>query len=435
MSKRIALLVTLACLMLFTGSAMAQGPQPPVPTHSDATWQATYWNNTTLSGTAVKQQSEASINYDWGSGSPTSGVNADGFSVRWTRYIDEPAGTYRFTAVSDDGIRVWVDSVLIVNEWSDHAVRTTTVDRALTAGHHLITVEYYENGGNAVARFSWAPVTVITNWRGEYFNNTGLTGAAAVVRDEANVSFNWGTGSPAPGVIGVDNFSARFSRTMSLPAGNYQFSVTADDGVRLWVNGHLLIDAWQIQSQRTFNGSIYLPGGNVPLVLEYFEAGGLAVAQLSWTTGTTPPPGPPPAGAVIVDDNSAGFVRGGASTSWRQANIGYNGHIYWTKNNDQQRPNYNWGRWYPTLAAGRYEVFVFIPSNYASTNQARYWVSHRDGYTLRVVNQAIYSDQWVSLGTYYFRGTNADYVSLSDITYEPFVTKMIGFDAAKWEPR
>jgi hypothetical protein len=421
-------------MLALSSTAFAQGSQPPVPQHSEATWQAAYWNNTTLTGTPVKQQSESAINYDWGNGAPAPGINADGFSARWTRYIDEPAGTYRFTAVSDDGIRVWIDNELIVNEWNDHAVRTTNVDRTLSAGHHLITVEYYENGGQAVARLSWAPITVITNWRGEYFNNTALTGPAAAVRDEANVSFNWGGGSPWPGIIGTDNFSARWSRTLSLPAGNYHFSATVDDGVRLWVNGHLLVDAWQVQSVRTFGGDIYLPGGNVAIVMEYFEAGGLAVAQLSWTTGTTPPP-PPPTGVVIVDDSSGGFVRGGTASSWRNANVGYNGHIFWTKNNDQQRPNYNYGRWYPTLGAGRYEVFVYIPSNYANTTQARYWVSHRDGFTLRIVNQAIYSDQWVSLGTYTFRGTNADYVSLSDITYEPYITKMIGFDAAKWEPR
>ncbi|MEZ4593877.1 MAG: hypothetical protein R3D55_22450, partial [Chloroflexota bacterium] len=62
-------------------------------------------------------------------------------------------------------------------------------------------------------------------------------------------------------------------------------------------------------------------------------------------------------------------------------------------------------------------------------------VSHRDGFTLRVVNQLAYSDQWVSLGTYTFRGSSSDYVSLSDVTGEKYLSRIVGFDAVKWEGR
>ena len=62
-------------------------------------------------------------------------------------------------------------------------------------------------------------------------------------------------------------------------------------------------------------------------------------------------------------------------------------------------------------------------------------MSHAGGYTQRIVNQSATSGQWVSLGTYTFRGTAQDYVSLSDVTYEPYLTRLIGFDAVKWVPR
>jgi len=109
--------------------------------------------------------------------------------------------------------------------------------------------------------------------------------------------------------------------------------------------------------------------------------------------------------------------------------------MIWTYNNDYARANYNWGRWYPSLSAGRYEVFVYIPSKNATATTARYWVSHRDGFTLKIVNQMNYSDQWVSLGTYWFRGSSSDYVSLSDVTGEAYLTRIVGFDAARWEAR
>ena len=109
--------------------------------------------------------------------------------------------------------------------------------------------------------------------------------------------------------------------------------------------------------------------------------------------------------------------------------------MLWTYNNDRVRSYYNWARWYPSLSAGRYEVFVHIPYRYTTTAGARYWVRHSGGYTLRVVNQSSYDNAWVSLGTYWFSGTSADYVSLADVTYEPYKSRLIAFDAVKWEPR
>jgi hypothetical protein len=106
-----------------------------------------------------------------------------------------------------------------------------------------------------------------------------------------------------------------------------------------------------------------------------------------------------------------------------------------TKNNDRVRPNYNWARWYPALAARKYEVLVYIPHRFSTTSSARYWVSHAGGTTLRVVNQSAYSDQWVSLGTYRFQGNKNDYVSLADVTFEPYLSRLIAFDAVKWVPR
>jgi hypothetical protein len=54
---------------------------------------------------------------------------------------------------------------------------------------------------------------------------------------------------------------------------------------------------------------------------------------------------------------------------------------------------------------------------------------------LRVVNQNTNGDRWVSLGTYSFNGGSSEYVSLADVTYETRVSRLIGFDAVKWEPR
>jgi hypothetical protein len=431
MRRKILILCGLIAVLAVSSPALAQGNSPE---HSDPTWQASYWNNTTLNGAPVLQRSEANLDYDWGSGSPGPGVNADGFSARWTRYLDLAAGTYRFTTTSDDGLRVYVDGNPIIDVWSDHPPLAAAADKALSAGHHLVVVEFYERGGGAVARVSWAAASPpITNWRGAYFNNKTLSGSPVLVRDDAQVNFQWGTGSPAPGTVGADGFSVRWTRTLNLTAGSYRFTMTVDDGARLWVNDHLLIDAWRDQAPRTYTGDMYMPGGGVPVKMEYYENSGGATARLSWAKQDGP--APPPAGEVIVEDGSADFTKGGSATGWRTAAEGHGGHLTWTQNNDWQRPNYNWARWYPKLAAGRYEVFVYIPDRYSTTGAARYWISHADGYTLRIVDQSTHGGQWVSLGAYRFRGNSEDYVSLADVTYEPYLSRLIAWDAAKWVPR
>jgi hypothetical protein len=426
MHKKTTILITLALALLVANPVLAQDE------HTDPRWQASYWNNTSLSGTPALQWQETSLDHDWGSGSPDPSVSSDGFSARWTKYIDVADGTYRFTATSDDGIRVWVDSALIIDQWNDHAMSTFTADKHMTSGHHWVQVEFYENMGFAAAKLSWAPTTSISDWRGEYFNNTSLSSSPALVRNDTQIDFDWGTGSPAPGTIGSDGFSVRWIRSINLAAGNYRFTATVDDGIRLWVNNHLLIESWRDQPPTTYSGDIYLPGGAVPIKMEYYENGGGAVARLSWSGGGSPPP---PSGTVIVDNTDAGFVKGGSYTGWRTAYEGYGGSLLWTYNNDRVRSYYNWARWYPSLSAGLYEVFVHIPYRYTTTSSARYWVRHSGGYTLRVVNQSLYDDDWVSLGTYWFSGTGADYVSLADVTYEPYVSRLIAFDAVKWEPR
>ena len=81
-------------------------------------------------------------------------------------------GEYTFIATSDDGMRVRVDGELVIDAWWDHSATRFSGTKSLTAGHHLVEVEYYEKSGLAVASLSWqAGPPPITDWKGEYFNN------------------------------------------------------------------------------------------------------------------------------------------------------------------------------------------------------------------------------------------------------------------------
>lgn len=259
----------------------------PEASAADSVWRARYYNNKSLSGTPVLEREERELNWDWGYGSPSSKVHYDGFSARWTRDVNFSAGNYRFSATMDDGMRVWVDDVLIIDSWKDGSVHTVTADRTLSSGDHRIKVEYFDDTFNAVAKLTWGPAGSVTinNWRGEYYNNANLSGSAVLVRDDANIDFNWGNGSPAPNVVNSDNFSVRWTRNVNFAGGSYRFTTQTDDGVRLWVNGALVIDKWRDQEASTYTADVTVPSGTVPIKMEYYDRGGGAVARLSWAAG------------------------------------------------------------------------------------------------------------------------------------------------------
>jgi hypothetical protein len=120
------------------------------------------------------------------------------------------------------------------------------------------------------------------------FPNAPFTGAATLVRTDAVVNFNWGTGSPDPS-ISSDHFTARWTGSVQAQFNEtYTFYITTDDGSRLWVNGQLIIDAWQDQPPTEWNGSIALTAGQrYNLEMDYYENQGGAVAMLSWSSPST----------------------------------------------------------------------------------------------------------------------------------------------------
>lgn len=301
------------------------------------------------------------------------------------------------------------------------------------------------------------PPAPTAGFTGEYFANPdasaaasaqALTGIPTLVRADPAIDFDWGTGSPDPR-LPADGFAVRWTGTISVTGdGAYTFAVTADNGVRLWVAGALLVDQWRDQAVTTHQATRYLGVGEHQVKLEYYQRSGPATVRLRWgamvptptvvppTAAPTPPPTATPLvrATVLVDEREAGFQRGGPASNWREASYGYGQHMLWTRNT--QSATSNWGRWTPALPGpGRYEVFVFIPDHYATTTAARYRLTHAGRQDERVVNQSLYNNQWFSLGTYDFDGKGGESVYLSDQTTERNLSRYIGFDAVKFEPR
>ncbi|MCD6289245.1 MAG: hypothetical protein J7M34_01985, partial [Anaerolineae bacterium] len=246
-------------------------PHPTAtPTPTVVGWHGEYYNNRSLVGAPALVRTDKAIDFDWGYSAPAPGLPANYFSVRWTRTMYFPEGVYEFYALSDDGVRVWVDGELIIDQWHDATGVTYTAEWTLNAGTHALRVEYYDDLGAARIRFWWKQVGNFPQWRGEYFDNINLTGTPRLVRNDAKIDFNWGQGAPASG-LPVNSFSVRWTRTISFDAGLYRFHVIVDDGARLYVDGDLLIDAWHDGSAREITAERELSAGPHDLRVEYYE--------------------------------------------------------------------------------------------------------------------------------------------------------------------
>jgi hypothetical protein len=168
-------------------------------------------------------------------------------------------------------------------------------DLPMTAGNHQITVEYFERWGSAALQFGWERHPCFADappesWRGEYFNNPSLAGAPVLVRNDGDggLNFDWGVQSPAASCgVPADDFSVRWSRKAILATGWHRFTVTADDGVRLFIDGRRVLDEWRHQAPATFTADVMLPAGTHRIVVEYYDRTGGATANVKWEMSRT----------------------------------------------------------------------------------------------------------------------------------------------------
>ena len=121
-----------------------------------------------------------------------------------------------------------------------------------------------------------------------YYNNTDFTGVT-VTRVDPTVDFNWGSGSPAPG-IGANTFSARWTGQVEAQfSGVYTFYTQSDDGARLWINGQQIINNWADRPPTESSGTIQLEAGQrYDIRMEFHEKNGSATARLLWSSASIP---------------------------------------------------------------------------------------------------------------------------------------------------
>ena len=272
-----------------TDTPPATNTPPPSPTATlvpslivATRWRGEYYANPDLWGTPALVRDDEAIGFDWQEGPPAPGLPADAFSVRWSGTATFQEGPYIFNATMDDGMRVYVDDELIIDEWRDRSARQAAASRYMSAGSHAMRVEYYERGHTALAKLWWERDRTFAGWKGMYWPNTSFLGNPALTRDDPNISFDWMMDGPGDGMP-VDRFSARWTRAVYFQEGSYRFHVQVDDGVRLWVDGQQIIDAWYDHSFHELTADYVIGGaGTHTIVVEYYDNAFEARIHVSW---------------------------------------------------------------------------------------------------------------------------------------------------------
>ena len=284
------------------------GYQSPAPAPSYPQWKGEYFNNPNLAGAPSVVRNDYAIAFNWGVGWPNPKISADNLSVRWTRTFNLSEGTYRFTVNVDDGARLWVDNVLVIDQWTTATGQVYVVDVPLGAGSHVVRMEYVEYTGVAFAYLTYAylglvapaqpiatpipgqtpvpptpPATGTTGgaWTCTYFGNQNLDDPVASVIVPV-LNFNWGGQSPYPGVP-KNLWSMRCTSVQYFPSsGLYQFNAQVDDGVRVFVDGNAVINSWTNHAGTTEVGTANLYYGPHNITVEYYQFGHDSLLTVWW---------------------------------------------------------------------------------------------------------------------------------------------------------
>ncbi len=169
-----------------TSSAFSNVASITVPAGCPGTitgWRGEYWANTSLSGPITLCRDDPVLDFSWADGAPAPGLPADGFSARWTRTMDLAGGEYQFDLYHDDGARLYIDNVLVVDNWCDNCAQWEVTTQTLAAGNHVIRMEMWENIG-----FASATLTLTLLPRDLPGAPSGLTATAA---SQTSINLSW----------------------------------------------------------------------------------------------------------------------------------------------------------------------------------------------------------------------------------------------------
>ncbi len=255
-------------------------------------WHGDYYGEPWVEGGRQYAQKDSVIQFDWGEGCPDRlsphPYVCNRFSIGWAAEPLLELGTHRILLYADEGYQLFIDGNKVQeagwdlgppygaeDDWYDLHVAGTE--------RHEITYNFHDQGGPAEARL-WIENLAHTEWTAQYFDNPTLTGAPMITQTEPAVFYDWGLGKPRtrPRLPSANGFSVRWSGPRYFHSGFYRFGLFADDGVRLSIDGELLVNEWHAGRGEYHSRLTYLGTGYHDVVIEYFEYEGEAEIRFWW---------------------------------------------------------------------------------------------------------------------------------------------------------
>jgi LysM repeat protein len=266
------------------------------PATSTGPWKGQYWNNRFLQGGPQMVRQEKAVDFNWGVGSPGDGIYHDNFSARFTRTRKFNAGWFRFGVWTDDGVRMWIDGHLVLDQWKDQAPTYYKVDRWMSAGNHNLKIEYYENTGGAQIRLNIAKIGAPSGptatpkppdetglWEGRYCSTRIIEECCCpTIRQDPEIYFDWGLDGPWD-TFRKDDFMIIWTRSVYFEGGTYRFTVDVDDGVKVLIDGASVIEEWYDTNGRVFHRDYEVSQGTHKVEVWYYEALKEARIKFDWT--------------------------------------------------------------------------------------------------------------------------------------------------------
>jgi uncharacterized protein (DUF1800 family)/fibronectin type 3 domain-containing protein len=154
MRKRTAITLSF-CNVLAVATLLAATPLQP---GTGFGLRGQYFNNKELRGAPSLIRTDSTINFVLGQRGPGFGINDNQYSVRWNGDVEAPVtGSYTFTTMSDDGVRLWVNGKKIIDNWSLHGPKRDVSQPVTLEGgkRYDIVLEYYENLGGSTIQLFW----------------------------------------------------------------------------------------------------------------------------------------------------------------------------------------------------------------------------------------------------------------------------------------
>lgn len=386
--------VTLTVSTIFKARAFLSGAEASAVVENDYLVNAVIGNGSGLlgayydgiqdpSGSPTAQEVDPQVNFNWNGNSPIAGVGGSNWAGEWSGQIQaETTGTYTLTTNSDDGVRVYINGQLVIDDYTYHAPTYDSATLNFVAGQKYdIDIRYFQGGGGSTLQLFWqaqglpfqpvpttqlypgaaapavspaggvyktsiavtvsestpgavvsyttdgstptsnsakysGPVT-LTNptvfkarafvngvggavtendylvnavigtgngLKGAYFDQSqDPSGTPTATETDPTINFNWNGGSPIAGVQG-SNWSGEWTGQIQAEStGPYTFTTNSDDGVRVYINGQLVIDDYTYHAPTLDHGTLNLVAGQkYSIDIKYFQGGGGSVLQLFW---------------------------------------------------------------------------------------------------------------------------------------------------------